>query len=318
MRSFCSFLSPQMQEFIHFRRASGNWNESSYEVNLKLFDTYIARNYPDASILSQEMADAWCAKRDTEMNNSCRSRIYAVVSFIRYLRERGITGIDVPNVPHKERRTYIPHAFTDSELKDFFHACDTLSAYHGSLPNKLHKIIIPVFFRLLFSSGMRTTEARLLKRDDVGLDGGVINIRDSKGDDQHYVVMHDSMLELMRRYDAAADRLIPSRTYFFPSMYDGPHSRGWVVWNFNTLWGKTSNTTATAYEFRHNYAVHNIDQWTDAGFSFGDKMLYLSKSMGHRSIEETKRYFSIVPAFSDILKEKTGDSMGELIPEVDQ
>lgn len=318
MKKFHSFLSDQMDAFTAFRRISGNWNESSYELNLLLFDAFIAENYPQACILSQEMADAWCAKRDTEKNNSCRSRIYVVVSFIKYLKERGLADIHLPEIPHKEKRNYIPHDFTDAELKDFFHECDSLSAYHNSLPNKLHKIMIPVFFRLLFSSGIRTNEARLLKRVDVCLDNGVINIQDSKGHDQHYIVMHDSMRALMQRYDDAADKLISNRIYFFPSMHDTPHPKGWVTWNFNTLWNKVSNADATAYELRHNYATYNINKWVDTGFDFEDRLLYLSKSMGHRSIEETKRYFSIVPVLSDILLEKTGASMDEIIPEVGQ
>lgn len=163
---------------------------------------------------------------------------------------------------------------------------------------------------------MRTTEARLLKRKDVDLDSGIINIRDSKGGDKHYVVLHDSMTELMRRYDTAADILIPERAYFFPSIHDKPHTRGWVIQNFNTLWNSVNHSEATAYELRHNYAVYNINKWTDNGFHLHDKLLYLSCSMGHRTVEETKRYFSIVPALSDILSEKTGSSMDRTIPEV--
>lgn len=315
MKDFTSFLSMQMEEFIYYRKAAGNWN-GSYEENLKRFDAYVTENYPDSQALSQDMADSWCAKRETEANNSCRSRIYVVISFLKYLKKRSCTDIDIPKVPRKEKRTYIPHAFTDSELAAFFHACDSLSVYHGSLPNKLHKIIIPVFFRLLFSSGMRTAEARLLKRKDVDLNGGIINIRDSKGDDRHYAVLHDSMADLLQEYDTAMDRLIPERTYFFPSMNDKPHPKGWVTRNFSTLWNRVNRPGATAYELRHHYAIHNINRWTDAGFGFNDKLLYLSKSMGHRTVEETKRYFSIVPALSEILSEKTGDSMDQILPEV--
>lgn len=315
MKIFTSFLSMQMEEFIRYRKAAGNWN-GSYEENLKLFDVYVARNFPDSHVLSQDMANSWCTKRETEANNSCRSRIYVVISFLKYLKKRNRIDIDIPEVPRKERRTYIPHAFTDSELTAFFHKCDSLSVYHNSLPNKLHKIIIPVFFRLLFSSGMRTTEARLLKRKDVNLDNGVVSIRDSKGDDRHYVVLHDSMAELMQKYDTAVDKLIPKRIYFFPSMHDKPHPRGWVVWNFHTIWSRANDSEATAYELRHNYAIHNINKWTDTGFDFNDRLLYLSKSMGHRTVEETKRYFSIVPALSEILSEKTGYGMDIIIPEV--
>lgn len=315
MKAFTSFLSPQMEEFIHYRKAAGNWN-GSYEENLKLFDGYVAENYPDSRALSQDMADGWCTKRKTEAMNSCRSRIYVVISFLKYLKRRGLADIDIPQAPRREKRTYIPHAFTDSEPAAFFHECDSLPAYHNSLPNKLHKIIVPVFFRLLYSSGMRTTEARLLKRKDVDLGSGVVNIRTSKGDDRHYVVLHDSMTELMLRYDAVVDGLIPDRIYFFPSMQDEPHPRGWVIRNFNTLWNRANSPGATAYELRHHYAVHNINRWADTGFCFNNKLLYLSKSMGHRTVEETKRYFSIVPALSGILYEKTMDSMDTILPEV--
>jgi site-specific recombinase XerD len=316
MSDIRSFLSPQVNNFIYFRRTSGNWNESSYEPNLRLFDRYIAENYPGFCTLTQEMVDTWCAKRETETNNSCRSRIYAVVSFIKYLRERNITDIGLPEIPRKEKRTYIPHSFTDTELKDFFRECDAISVYNNNPSHKLRKIVVPVFFRLLFSSGMRTTEARLLKRDGVDLDNGIVNISNSKGHNQHYVVLHDSMSLLMRRYDVAADKRIPGRKFFFPSTQDKPRPRGWVVWNFSVLWSKVSNESATAYELRHNYATHNINNWTESGFGFDDKLLYLSKSMGHSYTEETKKYFSIVPTISDILREKTQRSMDDIIPEV--
>lgn len=317
MSGFRSFLTPHLTDFVHYRKASGNWNTSSYELNLKLFDGFIAMNYPETDTLTQEMADNWCRKRATEMNNSCRSRIYVVISFIRYLKGRGLTDIEVPEIPAKEKRAYIPHPFTEDELDAFFAECDSIRLYPNSgLADRLRKIIIPVFFRFLFSSGVRTNEARLLRRKDVSFDNGVVSIRDSKGDGQHYIVMHDTMTELMGRYDSAIESLMPGRTYFFPSAKDTPHPKGWVTWNFSSLWRKVSPEKATAYEFRHHYAISNINNWSAQGWEFHDKLMYLSKSMGHKTVEETKRYFSIVPALSDILEEKTGIEMDDIIPEV--
>ena len=54
--------------------------------------------------------------------------------------------------------------------------------------------------RLLFSSGIRTNEVRLLLRENVDLKRGILDIQYSKGHDQHYIVLHDSMLEIMRRW----------------------------------------------------------------------------------------------------------------------
>lgn len=317
MTRFTSHLTPLIQSFIRYRKASDHWNEASYEPNLLLFDRYCVKNYPNCVELTQKMSDGWCGQRGTETNNACRSRIYVVVSFIRYLRERGMTSIQEPKLPRKEHRTYIPHAFTKEELTDFFNECDSLPACPSNEPVLSRKLTIPVFFRLLYSSGIRTNEARMLRMTDVNLKHGILDIRYSKGHDQHYIVMHDSMLALMRRYDEAIKKLYLNRTYFFPARNDSFHKRGWVEKNFRQIWDKVSPVYSTAYELRHHYAVENINRWIDVGFNFDDKLLYLSKSMGHTVIESTKYYYSIVPGMSQILKEKTEKGFDRMIPEVD-
>lgn len=180
----------------------------------------------------------------------------------------------------------------------------------------IRKITIPVFFRLLYSSGIRTNEARLLPRKNADLGRGILDIQYSKGHDQHYIVLHDSMLEIMRRYDTAIGKIVPGRKYFFPSMRNSHFSRGWVTKNFNILWRKVNASHATAYEFRHHYAVENINRWVGQGFEFHDRLVFLSKSMGHTTVESTKYYYSIVPGLSEIIKEQTEVSSEWMMPEV--
>jgi len=317
MNKFNSFLAPLMQAYVFYRKVSGHWNEASYEPNLVLFDRYCKKRYPEAALLTQEMVDGWCHKRDTETNNSCRSRIYVVVSFIRYLRQRKKTDVKEPDIPRKELRTYIPHFFTDVELEYFFHACDTLPSVPRTEEQRSRKITIPVFFRLLYSSGIRTNEARMLRVEDVDLCDGIIDIHYSKGHAQHYVVLHDSMLKLLKKYDAAIRKQYPHRIYFFPARGNTFHTRNWVQKNFRELWNKYNSSHATAYELRHHYAIENINNWTGEGFGFNAKLLYLSKSMGHSTLESTKYYYSLVPGMASILEEKTGTDFESILPEVD-
>lgn len=313
-----SFLAPYIEAFIRYREASGHWNDSSYAINLLMFDRHCSRRFKGAFSLTQEMVDSWCRKRDTEENNSCRSRIYVVVGLVRYLRERTLTDVRVPEIPRKERRVYIPHAFTQDELGRFFDACDSLKAQPPNPPVISRKYTVPVFFRLLYSCGIRTTEARLLKREDVDLEGGILNIRYSKGHNQHYIVLHETMLVLMRQYDARIGTLYPDRAYFFPARNNSCHRRAWVQKNFRRIWDSANpESYATAYEFRHHYAIENINQWVCMGFSFHDKLLYLSKSMGHTTIESTKYYYSLVPGLSGLMEEMTKEGFNWIIPEVD-
>ena len=317
MSKFRSCFSALIERFIGYRKASGSWNEISYGQNIGYFDSFCADNY-QGQALSQEMVDDWCAKRSTETNHSNYKRIQVVRMFIEYLRLRGLSDICPPAKLKAELSNYVPHAFSDDELKRFFHACDSIQPYKGRKVVEIRRLTVPVFFRLLYSTGLRTTEARFLKRKDVDLTHGIVSIQRSKGIDQHYVAMHDTMTCVMARYDHAIDKLQPSREYFFQSVNGTSYSKDWVTDNFGAMWkkGNGNSTLPVPYDLRHHYAITNINNWTDDGFEFNDKLQYLSKAMGHRSIESTRHYYSIVPRLSDTIKEKTEIGFNAIVPEV--
>lgn len=158
----------------------------------------------------------------------------------------------------------------------------------------------------------------MLRVEDVNLCNGTLNIRYSKGHDQHFIVLHDTMLELMKKYDKVIAEMNPGRTYFFPSRNDKYHTRQWVQKNFRELWDANNTSYATAYELRHHYAIENINRWTGYGMEFHAKFLYLSKSMGHSVLESTKYYYSLVPRLGDIIAKKTMGSFNIIVPEVQQ
>lgn len=315
MREFCSFLAPLIRQFIHYRQASQCWSDST-ERNLAYFDRYCRENYSEADTLTQEMVDGWCRKRDTESRASCGTRTGPIRSFVFFLNMRGFSSVRPPEPKAHTRRSYVPHAFTEEELARFFRECDSVKAYSRK-NSQVRKLTIPVFFRLLYSSGIRTNEARLLMRSDVSLSDGVLNIRQSKGYNQHYIVLHNSMLEIMRRYDTAVQAVIPEREYFFSSPRNGHYNSGWVTGTFRRLWEKANPSShAVAYDLRHNYAITNINRLISQGFEFHNSLVYLSKSMGHSKLESTRYYYSIVPALAKVLDERTGKNSEWMIPEV--
>lgn len=312
-----SFLISMSAQFVRYRKACDCWNELCYGANLRRFNRYCASHYPEATELSQAMVDCWCAKRETETNNSLRARISVISAFVRYLRGRGLTEAIGPAIPKKQNCKYIPHAFSTKELENFFRACDEIDAPADALALIGKKLTVPVIFRLLYSTGIRTNEARQLRADDVDLNHGMLTIRISKGNSQRFVVLHDSMLNVMRRYDSAIKLRCPNREYFFPSPLGGCYQTTWIGRIFGEMWSKYNSSRATPYDFRHNYAVENINQWVGDGFEFYDKLVTLSKSMGHAGVEGTKYYFHLVPALANVIEEVSGDSFGEIVPEVD-
>ena len=90
-------------------------------------------------------------------------------AFADWARGRGLTDAVPPKPPRKEPDDYVPHSFTDDELRRLFAAADAIVPYKGRRMSRIRKIQCAAFFRLLYSSGIRTTEARLLRRGDVDL-----------------------------------------------------------------------------------------------------------------------------------------------------
>ena len=319
MSAHASGFAAHLDRFVAWRKASGVWNDHATAEGLLYFDRHCAGIDPTAEAPTREMIDSWCQVRPTENASSNYCRTLVARQFCDWARTRGIPAAEPPELPKPERDDYVPHAFTEDELRRFFEACDSIVPYMGRFESRVRKVQLPAFFRLLYSSGLRTTEARLLSRSDVDLRHELVDVRRSKGYDQHYVALHPNMAAVLEAYDEAAERLQPGREWFFESPRGRrPHDRNWVIDNFNKLWREANGDPdgVVAYDLRHNYAIENIMSWEGDPFDQYDRLHRLSKSMGHRHISSTLYYFSIVPALHDKLLRLTEGPMGDVMPDV--
>ena len=316
--TYASTVAPQIEEFVAVRLASDRLSDS-YGMYLHLFDAFCAREFPDADRLTQEMVDRWCEPRATEQANSCRARCQPAVSLIKFLRDRGETDVVPPELPRRQETGHVPHAFTDEELSEFFRLCDRYEPEgHMDEARRLRTMYtVPVLFRLLWSSGIRTTEARLLRRDLVDLDEGTLMVVEGKGKSERLVALHPSMLGIMREYDARMEEVMPGRTYFFPNGTDTCLTPGWVWKRFREVWDEVSEERATPYQLRHCFATTCINRLVGRGLEGLNDLEWVSKAMGHSSADITmKSYYHIVPALAELLQERSGDSFDAMMPEV--
>lgn len=316
---FHSAMASQFEAFVLSRKAARRWC-NVYDDNLHFFDNYCAEHYPGQDTLCEGMLD-WCKERPTEHGNSCKYRISAIIGFVKYANKEGWTSIAPPTTPGERPCLYISHAFTDEELACFFVECDkhvlASRKHNNTLYTRLNQLELPVYFRLLFSTGMRTNEARRLKRTDVDLTDGIIEINETKGYDQHRVALHSSLVGLLKRYDECMALIMPCRQMFFPDADDGPHRPHWAEYQFRQIWIKVSSEPARPYDMRSHYAVVNITGWKGLGYGVHDKLLYLSRTMGHRSLSSTYWYFNLPPGLADKIRQCSEESFNGLLPKLD-
>jgi integrase len=310
-------ISDMMDKYIFYLKASNHLSRFTHKTLIR-FNKYFASIGPDVAILTDDIVNGWCGKRPDEQCKSRNLRILPVRKFLRYTNKHGWTNVLIPENLPVQKSTYNPHGFNEDELSAFFHSTATIKlvGWQNELRFKLRKIQIPVYFRLLYSTGMRTNEARMLSCKDVDLTNGIINIAHSKGLDQHRVALHPTMWNLLKQYNDTMERLIPGRKIFFPNNNDNFYGIAWQANNFRNIWRSISIEPARAYDLRSLYAVNNINSWNYDGTGWFDKLLYLSHSMGHRKIESTCYYYQLVPLFFKQLEELTGQALHDLLPDL--
>ncbi|MEA1962200.1 MAG: tyrosine-type recombinase/integrase [Bacillota bacterium] len=138
------------------------------------------------------------------------------------------------HVPDKQIK-YEAHIYTDVELKAFFNAIDRCPASPFS-PTR--KYVIPVIFRILYCCRLRSSEARLLKKEEIDLQTGKITIRESKGWKARIVVMSDDLLEVCREYDSIMESMFPGRQVFFPNKDRNCFSQSILACWFHEFWDR--------------------------------------------------------------------------------
>lgn len=304
-------FSELVDKYASYHRACGMKERSLLE--LRYFYNACGKKFDGNPCLNQSMIDWWWEKRDTETAVTYRSRLNKVVPFLKYITLRELAHLAIPKAPPYVESNTPPHFFSDEELGNLFRACDEIE-HCKTKEQKLRKMEVPVVFRLLYSSGMRCVEVRMLDRSDVGLDSGVVRITKSKGYRERIIVLHDTMREIMAMYDDAMDAIMPDRKVFFPDIHDGYRKDKWLSAQFRECWYKYNDVTAYPRELRHQYAIENINSWSNRGYETNDRLVSLKNSMGHSKVSRTLSYYALVPQYADLIESRCEKTMEEVIP----
>lgn len=270
--------------------------------------------------IHQEQIDLWAKKREKETLNTNYTRVIHVKQMLDFAYSRGWTDVKMEKNVRWHARSKKMIFLTTDEIDNFFKACDENINNAYLIRNKAIRInpfTAKVLFLLLYSAGLRPLEARMLSRTDVDLDTGIIYIHVTKGYREHITVLGDEMLSVMKQYDNTMESIVPNRKAFFSDSKGDYHSKGWVSNTFRKLWHKYNERNAVAYNFRHNYAIENINSWNGVSpEAICDKLLALSRSMGHSKLAHTLYYYSLSPLYSKDMRKLSSQNINQIIHDI--
>lgn len=315
--SYRSHFGPAIEAFVRQQRSVGR-RYATCQQKLAAFDRFCAERHPDAREITRDVAMRWAERRPSEHVNTLIRRITPIRQFAKYLNGLGQTAYVIPTgIPARGQR-YVPHIYTAQELHAFFHAVDQCP--HNSHHPTQH-LVVPVIFRVLYCCGLRSSEVVRLTVDDVNLDTGVLNIRQSKGHKDRRVVLAPDVLDLCRTYDQLVRKHWPSRIAFFPNDHGDYYGKQFLGRAFHVFWARAgvspvSGNPPRVHDFRHSFCVHRLNQWVREKKDLNAFLPYLSMYLGHEHLSGTDYYLHLVPEFFLVLTEATEARFAALIPEV--
>ena len=170
------FIGPfkkYLTEFYEYKINLG-YVYNSQKDKLKCFDKFTLK-YPKATKISKEILEDFLNSK--EIKKSSKSAFSTVLrELCKYLNAKEIEAYVLPfNKYSRGKEVYVPHIFTEEEIKLFF---ETAKKY--SKENEYKNTIVYTVFKLLYCTGMRISECLNIKIKDIDFNNQTISIYNTK------------------------------------------------------------------------------------------------------------------------------------------
>lgn len=208
-----------------------------------------------------------------------------------------------------------PYVFSDEEIRRLFHAIDTQPLSEGS--NRA--LVDPVLFRVLYSTGLRISEALNLRLRDVDPERTTLEVRDTKNREHRQVPVTRHLADTLQAYIAAAHHdPEPAHCLFHTGDPARPADQ-------STIYNRLRRYLADAdiphfpggphiHSLRHGFAVQNLRRWAAEGSDLAVMLPYLSAYMGHSDIRGTQYYLQLTADAYPEVAEMVQARFGYVIP----
>lgn len=316
MSDFKSSFASDLSNMIELKVSLGG-SANTYLPRATAFDAFCFAKHRNTGRLSEALALDWLKESMLSGNSVVNSNAAFLRGFAFYLNSIGREAYSIPDRFMTGKDIFVPYIFTDTEMRGIFSAID-----HFRYPkNPLLPFTLSAYFRLTYTCGLRPMEGRELKRGDVDLSTGEIQIVNSKRHRSRIIVMSDDMRSLMERHVASRDAVSPDSVYLFPNPKGIPYTAAFMQRKFVGFFRAANPDIPEeflppirVYDLRHRFATAVLNKWLNAGMDINSRLPYLQTYMGHDNIESTAYYIHILP--ENISKSPTIDwnKMGEIFP----
>ena len=159
----------------------------------------------------------------------------------------------------------LPNVYSVREMQEIIQSTNNIK----------HKTILFI----IYSAGLRISEAIRLQKNDINFDRKLIHIRKAKGNKERYTMLSENAIDLLHTY---VKEYKPSN-YLFEGQYGDQYSDSSIRNIFNTAVKKAKlPKKGGPHILRHSFATHLLEQGVD--------IRYIQVLLGHSSSKTTEIY----------------------------
>jgi integrase len=315
----CGFAGPladELQAFLSLKRSTGHKYvaESYYLDSIDKLSVQMDKG-TGKGFFTKEFADTWTQKKKTESHKTWGNRIVVIRQFAHYLKNQGIPAYEPTLIVRAKHSNFVPHIYTDSELRRIFEQSDKCPAY-TNCPKR--NAVAALIFRMVYSCGLRISEALNLNICHVDLENGVLTISESKFGVNRYVPIS---VELANRCRAFMENIHPQPNpsdVFFPAPDGGRYSKRAITHMFHQIlcMAGISRTKRSPriHDFRHTFAVNCLKKWVCSEKDLTIALPVLSAYLGHKSLKGTQGYLRLTADMFPNITSAVEAHSGNIIP----
>ena len=232
-----------------------------YTSSIRSLATYF--NKTPLDITKQQIEDFIYHLR---MRQICDITIHVYFEAIKFFfRLHGIAD-RLPKISFKRTRNKLPAILSQSQTFELLNSCTSLK----------YKTI----FSLIYSAGLRVSEAANLKLSDIDFSRKTVFIRNGKNKKDRYTILANETIDLLKKYYTVYH---PQKHVFYSRDVLGKISIDCIQRNFRNLIRENNlDPSIHVHTLRHCFATHLLEN--------GTSIFYIMNLLGHSNIQTTMVY----------------------------
>ena len=270
----------RFKRFLQVEKGLSANSVYSYTYDLKKFHEYLTSINKDMMAATHDDVQQFLKFEKIKKKNSSRTlarSLAAIRQFYNFVSE------NIPETENPTDRIESPHI--EKTLPDFLSITEIDRLFNLISEDDMYELRDKTIFELLYSCGLRITEAIEIKYSDIDYENRMLVVT-GKGDKERIVPIGEEAIRLINKYmsDSRSEILGKRESEYFFISKKGSKLNRKSVWRLlkNYVDRTKIEKNITPHTLRHSFATHLLENGAD--------LRSVQELLGHMDISTTQVY----------------------------